>query len=60
MAAKYKIGDAVKEVQATPINGTIVERIIVGDDDVYKIAWKNGAGDDVESFFSEDKIELVV
>jgi hypothetical protein len=59
MAAKYKIGDVVKEVMPVAIQGTIVSRSISGDDDVYKVEWQNDEGETVESFFTETNIELV-
>jgi hypothetical protein len=59
MAAKFKIGDVVKQIVPV-IQGSIVERIITGDDDVFKVSWVNPDGETIESYIKEDDLELVV
>ena len=59
MAAKFKIGDEVKQIVPV-IQGTVVERIITGDNDVFKVAWTNSEGETVESYIKEDDLELIV
>jgi hypothetical protein len=59
MASTFKIGDVVKQIVPV-VQGTIVERTISGDDDVYKVSWINPDGETIESYIKEDDLELVV
>ena len=58
MAAKYTIGQEVKQVVPV-IQGAITERIIVGDDDVYKVSWTNEIGETIETYLKESELEAV-
>jgi heat shock protein HspQ len=58
MAAKFTIGQAVRQI-IKPIEGTISERIIVGDDDVYKVSRPDEDGGVLETYLKESELEEV-
>jgi hypothetical protein len=57
MAATFKQGDAVRLVQPV-IQGTIVRREIIEDEDSYLVSWTDSAGDVHERIFSEAQLEV--
>lgn len=58
MAAKFQIGQAVQQI-VVPIAGNVKERRIVGDDDVFLVAWVDAEGNDQETFFKENELEAL-
>lgn len=54
--AAFKKDDAVKLVQPV-IKGVVVERLIVEDEDAYRVQWTDGAGEAQERVFPEHELE---
>lgn len=59
MAAKFKIDQEVRQILETPIQGKILKRIIVEDDDCYLVEWTSEDGSQHQRVFKEEEIELV-
>jgi hypothetical protein len=55
MAGKFKKDDVVN-VNGTIIDGTVVSRAIIEDEDHYLVAWVDDNGLDQQRYFHEDQI----
>lgn len=54
--ATFKKDSVVKLIQPV-IQGIVVERLIVEDEDAYRVQWIDAAGENQERVFTEDQIE---
>jgi len=59
MAFKFKVGASVRQVMPKPMQGTVTELVISGDDVVFKVEETDADGDHRARFFKEDEIEAV-
>lgn len=57
--ATYKKDDQVRVVQPV-IQGTIIRREIIEDEDVYLVGWTDAIGEPQERIFTEAQLEAVV
>lgn len=57
MATRFKTGEEVRQI-VTPIEGTVVERKVDGDDDLFLVAWVDADGSEHSRYFREDEICL--
>lgn len=59
MASAFKIGEEVEQIVSAPITGTIVERRVAGDDDLFLVEWIDENGDPCSRWFNETEIKLI-
>jgi hypothetical protein len=56
--ATFKRDDQVRLIQPV-IQGTVIKRDIIDDEDMYLVAWTDENGEPQERIFREDQIEAV-